>query len=295
MMQRPSDEVLVAYLDGEVDEATAVEVESWLERDADLRTQLLALTESAAQIRDAFDEVLREPVPERLIAAARGRDSEAADPESIKLGVAKPGIVKPGATILSFAPRPPAARKTIANRRWGLGLAAAASLSFLMIGAGGGYLAGSGDVSIGTHPSATTASWLDNIAGYHNLLISSANGAETTVFDVPAGAEKKLPTDIRIPDLKPWGLAFQGARKLVVEGKPAYQFFYITDNKSLGPITITVTNTTKSDMSPTFDKRAGVNLLYWRHQGHGYALVGSADKGWMWGIANDIEFQLKAI
>ena len=283
MMQRPSDEVLVAYLDGEVDEATAVEVESWLERDAGLRARLLALTESAAQIRDAFDEILREPVPERLIAAARGR--EAADPAP----------AHSSATVLPFTPRPSAARKTIANRRWGLGVAAAASLSFLMIGAGGGYLAGSGDVSIGSHPSATTASWLDNIAGYHNLLISSANGAETTVFDVPAGAEKKLPTDIRIPDLKPWGLAFQGARKLVVEGKPAYQFFYITDNKSLGPITITVTNTTKSDMSPTFDKRAGVNLLYWRHQGHGYALVGSADKGWMWGIANDIEFQLKAI
>ena len=30
-------------------------------------------------------------------------------------------------------------------------------------------------------------------------------------------------------------------------------------------------------------------------EGHGYALVASADKGWMWGIANDIEFQLKAI
>ncbi|HLZ65370.1 MAG TPA: hypothetical protein VKQ29_04010 [Aliidongia sp.] len=285
MMQRPSDEVLVAYLDGEVDETTAVEVESWLERDPELRNRLLALTESAAQIRDAFDEILREPVPERLIAAARGRP--AADEE------------KPSATILSFGAKLASvtARKSFASRRWGLGLVTAASLSFLVIGAGGGYLAGTGDVSIdGVHPTSTaTSSWLDNIAGYHNLLISSANGAESTVFDVPAGTEKGLPTDVRIPDLKPWGLAFQGARKLVVEGKPAFQFFYMTDNKSLGPITITVTSTTRGDMSPTFDKRAGVNLLYWRHQGHGYALVGSADKGWMWGIANDIEFQLKAI
>jgi anti-sigma factor RsiW len=286
MMQRPSDELLVAYLDGEVEETVAVEVESWLERDPDLRTRLQTLTESATQIRDAFEEILREPVPDRLMAAARGRDT----------------VVQPAksGTILSFGARLASvtARKGMANRHWGLGVAAAASLSFLVIGAGGGYLAGTGDVTIdGVQSSSTTTSWLDNIAGYHNLLISSANGAENTVFDVPAGAdsEKKLPSDVRIPDLKPWGLAFQGARKLVVEGKPAFQFFYMTDNKSLGPITITVTSTTRKDVAPTFDKRAGVNLLYWRHQGHGYALVGSADKGWMWGIANDIEFQLKAI
>jgi len=283
-MQRPSDEQLVAYLDGEVDETTAVEVGAWLERDPELRARLQALTESATLVRDAFDEILREPVPDRLIAAARGRDPVEAE-----------AAPRRSATILSFGAR--LARTSVANRRWGLGVAAAASLSFLMIGAGGGYLAGTGGTIDGAQTASTTASWLDNIAGYHNLLISSANGAESTVFDVPAGAENehKLPGDIRIPDLKPWGLAFRGARKLMSEGKPAYQFFYVTDNKSLGPITITVTSTTRKDMAPTFDKRAGVNLLYWRHQGHGYALVGSADKGWMWGIANDIEFQLKAI
>src|SRR5579859_6337844 len=91
MMQRPSDEVLVAYLDGEVDETTAVEVESWLERDPELRSRLQVLTESATQIRDAFEEILREPVPERLMAAARGRD-----------GAREPAR---NATILSFGAR----------------------------------------------------------------------------------------------------------------------------------------------------------------------------------------------
>ena len=62
MMQRPSDELLVAYLDGEVEETVAIEVESWLEQDPDLRIRLQALTESATHIRDAFEEILREPV-----------------------------------------------------------------------------------------------------------------------------------------------------------------------------------------------------------------------------------------
>jgi hypothetical protein len=38
-----------------------------------------------------------------------------------------------------------------------------------------------------------------------------------------------------------------------------------------------------------------VNLLYWRHQGRAYALVGQTDIGWLWGIANDVAWQLDAI
>jgi hypothetical protein len=38
-----------------------------------------------------------------------------------------------------------------------------------------------------------------------------------------------------------------------------------------------------------------VNLLYWRHQGRAYALVGQADIGYLWGIANDVAWQLDAV
>ena len=159
----------------------------------------------------------------------------------------------------------------------------------IVFGGGIGYLAGG-------EPQQSASGALDNIAGYHNLLIASAN-AEATVFDVPAGAdsEKKLPSDVRIPDLKPWGLAFVGARMMVVEGKPGYQFFYTTDNKDLGPITLTVWPTSHADALPTFDQRDNVNLMYWRHAGHGYAIVGDANKGYMWGLAQDATaWQLRA-
>ncbi len=261
-MLPPSDEDLVAYLDGELDEVRFVEVEAFLDRDPGLRARLQTLTEATLLVREAYDEILREPIPETLLAAAR-----------------------PRATILSFATA--AARRGLGSRRQWVNLAAAASVSALVFGASG-YFAG----EIG--PSdVRQANWLDNIAGTHNLLISSAN-ADTPVFDVPVGSERRLPADIRIPDLKPWGLAFQGARKLVVEGKPAYQFYYTTENKDLGPVTLTVTNSERPDSTPTYDTREGVNLLYWRHQGHGYALVGQTSKGYMWSIVNDIGYQLKA-
>ena len=73
-MQKPSDETLVAYLDGELDESARSDVQSWLDNDADLRERVAALAASAAALRAAFEPVLHEPVPERLLAAARGTE-----------------------------------------------------------------------------------------------------------------------------------------------------------------------------------------------------------------------------
>ncbi len=38
-----------------------------------------------------------------------------------------------------------------------------------------------------------------------------------------------------------------------------------------------------------------LNMLYWRHSGRGYVLVGQTDIGYLWGIANDVAWQLDAI
>ena len=98
-----------------------------------------------------------------------------------------------------------------------------------------------------------------------------------------------------MPDLKPWGLTFRGARLVVVEGRPAAELVYVTDNKAIGPLTLVIGASKQTDISPTFDRRQDVNLLYWRHQGRAYALVGQTDIGYLWGIANDVAWQLDAI
>ncbi len=282
-MQRPSDEELVAFLDGELDEAGFAAIESCLDADPETRRRLEALTSATLLVRESFDAVLREPVPARLIAACTLPPSPAAE--------------TPSAAIFSFPNRlMQRATQKNAYRAW-WGGAAAAAVAVLVFGGSLGYVA-RGPVTE-TDPNKTTAAqstgWIDNIAGYHTLLISSTSGADNTVFDVPPGDEKALPVDILIPDLKPWRLSFKGARKIVSEGKPAYQFFYGTDDQSLGPITVTVTTTNRPEMQPTFERRDSVNLMYWRHGGHGYAIVGSANKGYMWNLLKDIAYQLKAI
>ena len=71
-MHKRSDDRLIAYLDGELEVTDRRDVEAWLDSDPAARERLAALAESANLIRSAFDEVVHEPVPERLIAAARG-------------------------------------------------------------------------------------------------------------------------------------------------------------------------------------------------------------------------------
>jgi len=89
--------------------------------------------------------------------------------------------------------------------------------------------------------------------------------------------------------------AVRRARLVVVEGRPAAQLIYSTDNKAIGPLSLIIGASKHSDVARTFDRRQDVNLLYWRHQGRAYTLVGQTDIGYLWGIANDVAWQLDAI
>ena len=68
-----SDETLMAYVDGELDAPTRAAIDGDLRVDADLLQRVQEQRALREQISDAFDPVLDEPVPERLLAAARKR------------------------------------------------------------------------------------------------------------------------------------------------------------------------------------------------------------------------------
>ena len=289
-MQKRSDEALVAYLDGELETARRHEVEAWLDADPAARQRLVELTRSAHLVRLAFDEVMREPVPDRLIVAARG-------------GAAPP---IPAAQILPM--RRGLSGERTAARRWWFGLPVAASLLGLLVGGGAAYLGigrllseGVGGKQQVVEATAANNAWLDNAAGYFKLFVSAG---DSLPVDIPATGDPRealqkisqsLPHEVRLPDLKPWGLDFRGARLVVEEGRPAAELVYTTGNKAIGPLTLIIGSSRQPDISPTFDHRQEVNMLYWRHQGRAYALVGQADIGYLWGIANDVAWQLDAI
>src|SRR5215468_11149613 len=121
-MQRLGDDRLLAYLDGELETAQRREVEAWLDADPAARQQLAALADSIHLLRLAYDEVLHESLPDRLIAAARGERIEARGPVQI----------------LPFHGR--AGARDVMPRRWWIALPVAASLFGLVVGGGAAYL-----------------------------------------------------------------------------------------------------------------------------------------------------------
>jgi len=291
MMPKRGDDRLIAYLDGEVETTERREIEAWLDADPTARERLAALAESANLVRLAFDEVLREPVPERLIVAARGEKTSREPSGKIVLFKARQG-----------------AGQAAASRRWWIGLPVAASLFGLLAGGSVAYFSvikfAPGDL-VGKPPAVQQADadnlWLDNAAGYFKLLASAGDGG---LIDVPATGDPRealqkisqsLPQQVRLPDLKPWGLNFRGARLVVAEGRPAAQLVYTTENKAIGPLTLIIGSSKEHDIPPTLARRQDVNLLYWRHQGRAFVLVGQTDIGYLWGIANDVAWQLDAV
>jgi anti-sigma factor RsiW len=284
-MPQPTDEALIAYLDGELDAAQREDIAAALDRDPQLRERASALTDSAALLRTAMDEVLREEVPQRLLDAARGvRERRVID------------LVAERARRMSVA----SLQQQWGRRRFWAGAAVAASLC-LIVGAGGGFFAAYSpfEPPVQVADNSGNRGYFDNIAGYHRLLIN-AGVNEQGLVDVPANGDQgrknvqKLPANFRLPNLKSYGLTFDGARYLIVEGQPATQLFYTSQDKKLGSITMVVGATGKPDLPISSERRDDMNFVYWRHAGQAYAVVGTADVNALRGIAKEIYTQLNS-
>jgi hypothetical protein len=125
-----SEEILMAYADGELDAATRASVEAAMQEDPEIRKRVARHRALREAMRGAFSAVLDEPVPDRLIQAARG---QSAAPKSAVVD-------------MSVAREARAQKNPTAPRRWQPAAAAAS----LLLGLGLGFLAwhGSGDALI---------------------------------------------------------------------------------------------------------------------------------------------------
>jgi anti-sigma factor RsiW len=68
-----SDEVLMAYADGELDSKTRAEVENAMAADPQIARRVAEHKALRDTLHSTYDEVLDEPIPDRLLATARGR------------------------------------------------------------------------------------------------------------------------------------------------------------------------------------------------------------------------------
>jgi hypothetical protein len=109
------DETLMAYADGELDEAQRAEIAAAIERDPELARRVSQHRALRAAVAGAFSGVLSRPVPERLVNAAHGAGDAADAGQGTRRG-----------TVVPFPRREaPARPASWGGREWG---AMAASL-----------------------------------------------------------------------------------------------------------------------------------------------------------------------
>ena len=279
-MTRIDDVMVMAYVDGEVDAATAREIETRAAGDAALAQQIRAMRESSAMARAAFNEVLHEEVPDRLIAAIRA------------------GAPAAAGNVVSLADRKPDRR----GARIIIGWALAASLAALVLGSTGTYMYMGGSLPInGGLQLAATERWLDQVGGMHGVLESTLKSNERLLVDF--GAEHieelehwfstKLDRSLSVPDLTPFGFTAQGGRILVIGGRPAAQFIYRSEADEL--VALVVASTTQGNQTGRSAKRGSSNIVHWRDQGYAYAFVGTIDIDRLWSMADASWKSLKTI
>jgi hypothetical protein len=78
MSARWGSKDIYAYVDGELDAATAAQLEADSRADAALAARIAEQRDLRARLRAEFDSVLREPIPERLQAALAGPERSGA-------------------------------------------------------------------------------------------------------------------------------------------------------------------------------------------------------------------------
>jgi hypothetical protein len=99
------DETLMAYADGELDDAQRAAIAAAVERDPELARRVERHRATRARVAGAFARVLDQPLPGKLITAARGADAAAATSATQRRG-----------EVLQFPSQASAPR----TRRWGV-------------------------------------------------------------------------------------------------------------------------------------------------------------------------------
>jgi len=230
---------LSAYLDGELDPATAAKVEERLATDPAAQAELDALMEADAFAQDAYAAELDAPVPFALAQKIKN----APMPQS---AVPKPRPI------------------------WG---ALAASLVVFALGGVGGY------ALKGQTAPVQTAGWLADIADYHAVYASQGRhlvevGAEESDH-IETWLGNTIGTSFTIPDMTSFGLTFEGGRLLVANGKPVAQLMYRDAAGTVVALCLQRSNAPSAG-APAFNAQTlnGFDFVSWNAGDANYVVIG---------------------
>lgn len=258
----PSDELLTAFIDGELDAPDRDRIERLIDGNTGVAERFDLLSRSTLPFREAFEPLLAEAPAAKLeamlasIPAVQERKARAS-------GVSRRGFL--AAIAASFV--------------------AAIAVDRAVIGIGHRLASPDED----TEWRAVVAEYL-SLYTADTLSAPGGDRAQQTAQLNEVGAKLGLslaPEAVAMP-----GVEFKRAQILNYDSKPLAQIAYL--DPQTGPMALCIVQSAKGAAAPDMESRRGMNVVYWSSATHAFMLIGHAPIDRMQQLADDVRAHLIA-
>jgi hypothetical protein len=237
-----SDEMLVAFLDGELDSDKRRQVEKLIESDDAVAERVRFLDSSSLPFREAFDPLLGKAPKAKL-----------------------------DAMLDEILPAVPVPQQASGWTRRGF-LAAAIGFIAVGIAVDRTFLG----VQSSLHDDQDGSDWRSVVAQYMSLYTSDTLGSGPVDVAVQTeqlrGVGAKLgltltPERVQLP-----GTTLKRAQMLAYDGKALGQITYL--DAAQAPMALCIVQSSKGAKAPDSEHRHGMNVVYWSNDTHAFMLIG---------------------
>jgi anti-sigma factor RsiW len=263
-MTELSDELLVAYVDGQLARDQTRAVDRVLDQDDVVARRVEALKQAHSRFECAFEAILAGEVSELMANAP-------ALPPPVRRrrgnGLAKIGVITAGLGLALFA--------LVAGYGWPLALPERTTLPHEM--------------------SSAIGAWQDEAVRAQSLLSrdSVEVGAESQGnFDLVAlQMARAIGPAVKIPNLEAQGFKFMRGQLLRFDGKPLAQLLYLSAAKA--PLAL-YARRGEDEARDGFAKNRAIGSVAWSDDGIAYLLAGEEDKATLLRLAEKIRHERSA-
>ena len=266
-MTELSDELLVAYVDGQLARKQTRAVEKVLNQDDFIAARVEALKQAHNRLEAAFEAIL----------AGEEMDVSAV---SVSVQVQESSLNEQSITKVALA---------------GVGIAVALVLAAVGYGwplSFPGLTPGAQGVTLPVQTAPVTSGWQEEAARAHALLsrasvevgLKSQSNPDFVAFQLG----RILGTDVKLPNLEPQGFRFVRAQVLRSGGEPLTQILFL--GSSGAPLALYAK---KGEGSGTLTPKhyGAIGTVGWAEEGVAYLLAGEAEDGLLMRIATKIKLE----